>query len=482
MSAVNFLLESPYGPYVALAVLAVAVYTIRRASQDSLDHIPYLQFSDGNNSTQRYVQETSKLLHEGYQKYTKQGLPFKLRNPADPEFPKLFFHGNISANNAPQQSDIAAHIVRTDLNKHLTVLVDGIQEEIDLALATQLPKCPDWTPFPPYMALAYTISRATTRVLAGTELARNDEWVQIGVHTTIMAHQAAQQIRKEYPRYIRWLAKYRHAGSKAVLANRLRAAQLMAPILEKRLAGEHTESGEPDAVQWSIAATEGGNRKKVQELVDEQLFLGIASVHSSSATGLSVLYDLLDRPDILKEIVEEIQKVHATCKDGRWNKQALTQLEKLDSFMSESQRMNSIGLVTVQRSAVRPYDFQDGLHLPKNTQFAFPNFELNHDPDVYPNPYDFDPWRFLKMRKAGDENRHHFAYASESAINFGAGTHACPGRYYAGYEIKLILIHILTRYDVMWPKGSSRPPNMVHDFQNSPSPMVPVLFREKSIQ
>ncbi|RFU80557.1 cytochrome p450 [Trichoderma arundinaceum] len=280
-----------------------------------------------------------------------------------------------------------------------------------------------------------------------------------------MAHQAAQEIRKLYPRPIRWLAKWRHPGSKAVLANRLKAAELMAPILEKRLAGELSESGEPDGVQWSLSATEGRPKKVLD-----------------SATSLSVLYDLLDRPEILQEIVEEIQDVHSTCSNGRWNKHALSQLEKLDSFMAESQRMHSIGLVTVQRSAAKPYVFKDGLQIPKNTQFAFANYELNHDPDVYPNPNEFDPWRFLKMRNSIDANKHHFAYASDQTINFGAGTHACPGRYYAGYEIKLILVHILTRYDVKWPEGQSRPPNMVHDFQNSPSPMVPLLFKEKNIR
>lgn len=135
---------------------------------------------------------------------------------------------------------------------------------------------------------------------------------------------------------------------------------------------------------------------------------------------------------------------------------------------------------TIQRTAVKPYTFRDGLRIPQNTQFSFANYELNHDPDVYENPDQFDPWRFLKMRKAGDPNKHLFTYVSENTINFGAGTHACPGRYFAAFEIKLILIHILTRYDIQWPKGQSRPPNMVHGFAHAPSPMAVVLFKEKT--
>lgn len=105
---------------------------------------------------------------------------------------------------------------------------------------------------------------------------------------------------------------------------------------------------------------------------------------------------------------------------------------------------------------------------------------MNRDGDVHANPDVFEPWRFLEMRKAGDPNKHHFAYVSDQAINFGAGTHACPGRYFAGYEIKLLLIHLLTRYDIKWPAGQRRPPNIEHDFSCAPNPAASILFREKS--
>lgn len=134
----------------------------------------------------------------------------------------------------------------------------------------------------------------------------------------------------------------------------------------------------------------------------------------------------------------------------------------------------------MQRSAVVDYVFQDGLRLPKHTQILFPTCEFNRDGDVHPNPDVFDPWRFLKMRKAGDLNKHHFAYVSDQMVGFGGGTHACPGRYFASYEIKLMLIHMLTRYDIKWPDGLTRPPNMVHDFSNVPNFTATVLFRNKS--
>jgi ent-kaurene oxidase len=134
----------------------------------------------------------------------------------------------------------------------------------------------------------------------------------------------------------------------------------------------------------------------------------------------------------------------------------------------------------VQRAAVKSYTFKDGFQVPRNTHMAFPNYELNQDPDIYDGAAEFRPWRFRDMRNQRDDpNKHHFTYVSHESINFGAGTHACPGRFFASAEIKLSLIYILTHYEIRWPKGQSRPPNMTHDFANSPDPMADVLFRQK---
>ncbi len=201
----------------------------------------------------------------------------------------------------------------------------------------------DWTPFPPYMALATTISRAMARMLGGTELSSNDEWVQMHVNLTIVAHQAAQEIRKYYPRPLRWLAPWLDAGSKDVLANRRRAAEIVQPIIDKQLqASDDVDTGEPDAIQWWLGASAGRTPTALQ-IADDFLFLGIASIHSSSATSLSILYDLLDRPETTREILNEIQTTHSECPGGRWTREALTRLERLDSFMAESFRFRLAG-------------------------------------------------------------------------------------------------------------------------------------------
>ncbi len=194
------------------------------------------------------------------------------------------------------------------------------------------------------MTIAQAVAQVTTRVLCGLELARNEEWVQMSVETTINAMQTAAAIREKYPPWLRWLAPYLMPGPKLALANRRRAAEVISPIMEKRLAGKGDGTGHGDGIQWLLAA--GGTRRKKSalELADEQLFLTIASIHSTSASILSILHDLADHPADRDDIVKELEAVQKTCAGGVWTKASLHKLERLDSFMKESQRVHPIGL------------------------------------------------------------------------------------------------------------------------------------------
>lgn len=205
------------------------------------------------------------------------------------------------------------------------------------------------------MILAYTIARIATRVLSGEELARNDEWINMAIMTTIMVMKAAEEIREKYPPFLRFLAPYMLPGPKAALANRKRAAEVLRPVWEKRYGIGAVESKQNDGIEWLMAAGGGKKAQKTaQEIADEQLFLGVTSIHSSTAYLLSIVYDLAERPDCVEDIRNEIEAVQAEC-GTTWTKQSLAKLEKLDSFMKESQRLHPIGLGSFYASFPIPY-------------------------------------------------------------------------------------------------------------------------------
>ncbi|KAF7375521.1 putative monooxygenase [Mycena sanguinolenta] len=67
-------------------------------------------------------------------------------------------------------------------------------------------------------------------------------------------------------------------------------------------------------------------------------------------------------------------------------------------------------------------DMYDGMHLPKGS-VVIPNvWHMLHDPEVYPNPMEFEPGRYQGLDSEMDK---------VTDISFGFGRRACPGKYFA---------------------------------------------------
>jgi cytochrome P450 len=99
------------------------------------------------------------------------------------------------------------------------------------------------------------------------------------------------------------------------------------------------------------------------------------------------------------------------------------------------------------------YTFKDGLHVSAATVISFPNLRHNLDPNLVPDASTFDGKRWLRRRTGFDMSKFQFASTSEDTFDWGGGMRACPGRFMAEVTIKLILIYLVTRYDMKLPDG-----------------------------
>lgn len=107
-----------------------------------------------------------------------------------------------------------------------------------------------------------------------------------------------------------------------------------------------------------------------------------------------------------------------------------------------------------------PLKLSDGVTIPKGTQFVVPSAEIGMDPTIIAEPTIFDPLRSYRQRQnPGEANRHQYTTTTSSELHFGHGRLACPGRVFAAVEIKLILSHLLRRYELINPPGQGRPVN-----------------------
>ena len=173
--------------------------------------------------------------------------------------------------------------------------------------------------------------------MVGPKLGRNEEWIGLSIGTTFATMTAAMTIRANYSPRWRWLAPWFHPASKIVTANRKRASKLLSSSYKKRINATPEKPG--DGLQWLLESTNG--KQTLREITDEQLFLSIASIHTTAASVTQIFYDLLAHPEYHTDLQNEIEQTLAM--HGKWTKQSIRELKRLDSFMKESQRVNPIG-------------------------------------------------------------------------------------------------------------------------------------------
>lgn len=214
---------------------------------------------------------------------------------------------------------------------------------------------------------------------------------------------------------------------RVLLSERLRRAdprgrteQLMAEIDELLLAEIAERRTDPDLdarediLSLLIAARfEDGTQMSDRELRDQLLTLLLAG-HETTATALAWTVDLLLRSEApLRRLQRELD---AEGVDSEYLRATVTEALRLRPVVPLAGRR-----LTVDMEA-------DGMRLPAGTDVT-PAIWLTHTrPDLYPDPYEFRPERFLDQ-----------APATYGWIPFGGGIRRCLGAAFAEFEARIVL-------------------------------------------
>ncbi|OTA96278.1 hypothetical protein M434DRAFT_19733 [Hypoxylon sp. CO27-5] len=415
----------------------------------SLPGIPLVEF-DGDNSRERYTSDVGNLLRKGYETHIRHGQPFCIRDFLNPDRPRVFL-----------------------LVKYVEELRNAPQEKLSIAGVLN--------------NILGLFSQMSARVMVGPELC--EAWPAISMRyiTCVLAAQAAIR-KKNYP-VLYWAAYYLNPEVAQVNKACHEAAQLVRPVLEARQAAyaAHGTGAKKydDFIQWIMDSYRANGKSVTADEVVQNIFIVMfASMHGTSFIALQSLFSLLGTPGALTEIREEIEHVvKSELKDSAvWTRHALGELRTMDSFMKETLRLKPFQEATVQRFAMTSYPFKDGLHVPAGTVVSFPNLRYNTDPTrpMTPEAGAFDGKRWLRRRAGFDTSKFQFASTAEDAFDWGAGLHACPGRFMAEITIKLILICLVTKYDMKLPDGGQDRPAESRRFMDlTPDTSTPVMTNYK---
>ncbi|HEY9667415.1 MAG TPA: cytochrome P450 [Coleofasciculaceae cyanobacterium] len=200
---------------------------------------------------------------------------------------------------------------------------------------------------------------------------------------------------------------------------------LQAEIAERR---QQPNSG-TDVLSLLISARdEQGEAMTDIELRDELMTLLVAG-HETTATSLAwALYWIHRLPSVHATLLDELEGL-----GDNPNPMEIAHLPYLNAVCQETLRIHPIVPVTVARIAKFPIQIGDYQFEPE-TRLTPCIYLTHHREDLYPEPKQFKPERFLKRQ-----------YSPYEYLPFGGGNRRCLGLALAQLEMKLVLATILSR-------------------------------------
>ena len=161
-----------------------------------------------------------------------------------------------------------------------------------------------------------------------------------------------------------------------------------------------------------------------------------AGHHTSSGTSAWTLIELMRHPDVMAEVVAELDDLYADGSEISF--QALRSIPRLESVIKETLRLHP-PLIILMRQVVEEIELA-GHTIPVGTIVASSPRVSNRLEEDFPDAQSFDPTRYRDPRQEDLQNRWTW-------IPFGAGKHRCVGNAFAMMQIKAIFSVLLQDFE-----------------------------------
>ncbi|KAE9566865.1 Cytochrome P450 monooygenase 1 [Colletotrichum fructicola] len=494
-------------PYLfLLIILCVTPLVLNRSKLSKFPDVtvPTSVFDVGNTKARRqFVTDATRLMKDGFAKVGNT-TPFRIiadvgemvilppefadaiRNDTDLDFMTFVngqFHSEIPGFEVFREgtkTTLVTDVVRVKITQSLGKVTEPLADECDQASRQAFGDSKEWKEFVLKPTLLDLVARISARVFLGEEGCRNPAWLKITKEYTVDAFIAGVELRK-YPPGIRHVIHWFLPQCKAVRAHQQTARNIINEVLharkvedQQRLAEGLKPKARNDAVEWFEQMAKGRN----YDAATVQIALAMAAVHTTTDLLSQTLYDIMQHPEIVTALREEIATV--ISQEG-WEKTALYKLKLMDSVIKESQRIKPPNVVSMNRVAMKDVKLPDGSIIPAGSKIGVSAHAM-WDPSVHSDPGSWDGYRWLKMRQQeGQENLHQLATTTPQHIAFGHGKHSCPGRFFAANEIKIALCFLLMNYDFKLTPGV-KPKPVAAGIQLDSDPTAKVQVRRSEPQ
>lgn len=180
------------------------------------------------------------------------------------------------------------------------------------------------------------------------------------------------------------------------------------------------------------ARDEQGEQMSDQQLHDELITLLLAG-HETTATAISwAFYWLHKQPETLEKLRHELDNLGHSPEPME-----ISKLPYLNAVCNEALRISPGVLLTSPREVREPVQLM-GYQLQPGTRVYGCIYLTHYREDLYPNPNQFRPERFLEKQ-----------YSLYEFFPFGGGARRCIGEALAMFEMKLVLATVLKNYQLV---------------------------------
>lgn len=157
-------------------------------------------------------------------------------------------------------------------------------------------------------------------------------------------------------------------------------------------------------------------------------------------------------PKILEDARNEIGHVLSTVELSR---AGVSKLRLVDSIVKETQRLEGVALVVMYRNVKEDATLPNGITIPKGSTIGI-IIDIMRSEKTYDRASEFDPCRFYNRSQQGQEHKSQLVSATADHLEFGFGKHACPGRFSAAHEIKIMWGYILMKCEIDFMGGDEK--------------------------
>lgn len=168
-----------------------------------------------------------------------------------------------------------------------------------------------------------------------------------------------------------------------------------------------------------------------EQLRDELMTLLLAGYETTATAIAWALYWVHRLPHVYNQLLQELDGLGNTA-----TPMEIVRLPYLTAVCNEALRIYPVAVLTVPRAVNEPVELM-GYQLQPGTRVYGCIYLTHHRQDLYPEPEQFKPERFLQRQ-----------FSPYEFLPFGGGIRRCIGEALALFEMKLVLATIVSGYQL----------------------------------